>query len=128
MHEYASLFFALNDVRTRVSGPRRFGSMLFLRFELLDERSEMRGNGIGESVVLILKALPNCGQPNASVASRTQFASREMGLVTGLNDTTTNPIIDPVGCLSRGGDSRHEGASLSRAAHTSRYRLTLELN
>jgi hypothetical protein len=32
----------------------------FLRFELPDEYSEMRGDGSGESVVLILEALPNC--------------------------------------------------------------------
>ena len=33
---------------------------LFLRFELLDEYSEMRGDGRGAGVVLVLKALPNC--------------------------------------------------------------------
>jgi hypothetical protein len=31
-----------------------------LRFELLDERSEMRGDGGCESVVLVLEAFPNC--------------------------------------------------------------------
>jgi hypothetical protein len=32
----------------------------FLRFELLDECSQMRGDGSREGVVLILEALPNC--------------------------------------------------------------------
>jgi hypothetical protein len=36
------------------------GSILFLRFELLDECSEMRGDGSCEGVVLVLQALPNC--------------------------------------------------------------------
>jgi len=30
------------------------------RFELLDECSEMRGDGSREGVVLVLEALPNC--------------------------------------------------------------------
>jgi hypothetical protein len=34
--------------------------MLFLRIESLDERSDMRGDGSRESVVLVLEALPNC--------------------------------------------------------------------
>jgi hypothetical protein len=38
----------------------RSGSILFLRFELLDECSEMRGDGSCEGVVLVLQALPNC--------------------------------------------------------------------
>jgi hypothetical protein len=42
---------------------------LFLRFELLDERSEARGHGRRDSVVLILEALPNCRQRNASIAT-----------------------------------------------------------
>jgi hypothetical protein len=32
----------------------------FLCFELLDECSEIRGDGSREDVVLILEALPNC--------------------------------------------------------------------
>jgi hypothetical protein len=38
----------------------RAGLSPFLRFELLHEYSEMRGDGSGEGVVLILEALPNC--------------------------------------------------------------------
>jgi hypothetical protein len=37
----------------------RCGSILFLRFELLDECSEMRGDGGHNGVVLVLEALPN---------------------------------------------------------------------
>jgi hypothetical protein len=50
----------LNDIRTHVSDRIALGSMLFLRIESLDERSDMRGDGSRESVVLILEALPNC--------------------------------------------------------------------
>jgi hypothetical protein len=32
----------------------------FLRFELLDECSEMRGNGSREGTIAVLTALPNC--------------------------------------------------------------------
>jgi hypothetical protein len=35
------------------------GSMLFLRIELLDERSDMRGDGSRESVVLDPQAVSN---------------------------------------------------------------------
>jgi hypothetical protein len=60
------------------------------------------------------------------------FALRGMGMgsLRALNYMPANPVVDPIGCLSRSGDCRHSGVSLSRcrAAHTSRYRLTLELN
>jgi hypothetical protein len=35
-----------------------------------------------------------------------------MATVTILNYMPTDPIVDAVGCLSRGGDGRHERASL----------------
>jgi hypothetical protein len=38
----------------------RCGSILFPRFELLDECSEMRGDGGRQGVVLVFEALPNC--------------------------------------------------------------------
>ena len=34
--------------------------VLFLRLKLLNKRSEMRGDRGRESLVLVLKALPNC--------------------------------------------------------------------
>ena len=37
---------------------------------------------------------------------------RGMGIVTVLNYMPTDPIVDAVGCLSRGGNRRHGGASL----------------
>jgi hypothetical protein len=37
---------------------------------------------------------------------------RGMGSVTVLNYMPTDPIVDAVGCLSRGGGGRHGGASL----------------
>jgi hypothetical protein len=36
------------------------GLSLFLRFELLDERGKMRGDGSHQGVILVLEALPNC--------------------------------------------------------------------
>jgi hypothetical protein len=68
----------------------------FLRFELLNECSEMRGNLSRCRVVLAFEALPNCGQPNASIASRIQPALRERVL----KHIPTNPVVDPVGCGS----------------------------
>ena len=41
-----------------VSDPIAVGSMLFLRIELLDERSDMRGDGSRERVVLDPQAVP----------------------------------------------------------------------
>ena len=76
---------------------------LFLRFELIDERSEARGHGRRDSVVLILEALPNCRQRNASIASGIQLALRGMRSVTTLNDPSSDPVVDPVGCSNRGG-------------------------
>src|SRR5262245_37367363 len=43
--------------------------MLFLRIELLDERSDTRGDGSRESLVLDPQAVPK-GQPDASTASK----------------------------------------------------------
>jgi hypothetical protein len=46
----------------------------FLRFELPDECSEMRGDGSRQRVVLVLQAsanLPDCEVSNASIASGT---------------------------------------------------------
>jgi hypothetical protein len=77
---------------------------LFLRFELFDERSDTRGNGGRKGVVLGLEALPNCQEPNASIASGIELglALSGMGTVTIL--MPTDPIVDPVGHFSRGGD------------------------
>ena len=50
--------------------PRRLKeAVLFLHFELVDEYSEMPGHGSRKGVVLVLQALPNCQEPNASIAS-----------------------------------------------------------
>src|SRR5262245_6235776 len=106
---------------------------LFLHFELLDECSAMRRHRRHEGVVLVLEALPNCGEPNASIASGIElaFRSTRMGPVTVLNYVPTDPIIDAVGCLSRGDECRHGGASLELLgppAEPADDRLTLELN
>jgi hypothetical protein len=50
--------------------------LLYVRIELLDERSDMPGDGSGERVVLVLEALPNGCQPYASIASRIYLALR----------------------------------------------------
>jgi hypothetical protein len=47
-----------DDIRTRCAGPHCCGSLL-LPFELLDERSDMRGDGSRESVVLDPEVVPN---------------------------------------------------------------------
>jgi hypothetical protein len=47
--------------------------------------------------------LPNCRQRNASIASGIQLALRGMRSVTTLNDTSSDPVVDPVGCSNRGG-------------------------
>jgi hypothetical protein len=79
---------------------------------LVDEYSEMPGHGSRKGVVLLLQALPN--EPNASIASGIELGLtlRGMATVTILNYMPTDPIVDAVGCLSRGGDGRHERASL----------------
>jgi hypothetical protein len=41
-----------------------------------------------------------------------------MDVVPVLKHTPTNPIVDPVGCLSRGGNCRHAGGSLRVAGPT----------
>src|SRR5262245_55629272 len=64
-----------DDIRTAVCvGPHRC-KPLFLRFELLDERSDLRGDGSRQSVVLVPEVVSNC-QPNASIESRNQLALR----------------------------------------------------
>src|SRR6266511_6277642 len=85
------------------------GSRSILRFELVDEYSEMLGHGSRKGVVLVLQVLPNCEEPNASIASGVELALalRGMRSVTVLNDMPTDPIVDAVGCLSRGGNCRH---------------------
>jgi hypothetical protein len=50
-------------------------SMLFLRIELLDERSDMRGDGSREGVVLHPQAVPE-RQPDASIANKGRPISR----------------------------------------------------
>jgi hypothetical protein len=82
---------------------------LLLHCELLDECNEMPGHRIPKGVVLFLQALPNGQEPNASIASwiALALALRGMRFVTVLKDMPTNPIIDAVGCLSRGGNCRH---------------------
>src|SRR5262249_61595492 len=67
-------------------------ALLLLRFELLHERSEMRGDGSREGVVLVLQGLPNYCEPNVSIASGTW------------NDMPTYPVVDPVSC---GREMRH---------------------
>jgi hypothetical protein len=56
----------------------------------------MRGNGSHGRVVLVFQALPNCGQPNESIASRIRPVLR--GMV--LKHVPTNLVVDPVGCGS----------------------------
>jgi hypothetical protein len=54
--------------------PCRAELSAFLRFELPDACSEMRGDGSRQRVVLILQAsanLPDCEESNASIASGT---------------------------------------------------------
>src|SRR5215831_9267326 len=96
---------------------------LFLRFKLLGERSDMRGDGRRESVVLDSEVVPNW-QPSASIGSGNQRVLRSticprsasgMGCRPEVNwrkigyvDMPTDPVVDPVGCLSH----RHAGASL----------------
>jgi hypothetical protein len=71
-------------------------------FEFLDERSEMRGGGTREGVVLIPQGFPNYQHPNASTAAGKKL--RRTGSVTILNYIPGNPTIDPVSC---GGDTGH---------------------
>jgi len=83
--------------------------LLYVRIELLDERSDMPRDGSGEHVVLVLEALSNGCQPDASIASQIYVALSRTGL-------PTNPVVDPVGRVNRGRKSwlsrcRHEGAS-----------------
>jgi hypothetical protein len=76
----------------------------FLRFELLDKCSKARGDGSCDSVVLILEALSNRRQRNASIASGIELALKRMRSVTILSDMPTDPIVDLVGCSNRGGE------------------------
>jgi hypothetical protein len=55
-----NLFAAVSNVRHICRIVNRCGSILFPRFELLDECSEMRGDGSRHGLVLVFEALPNC--------------------------------------------------------------------
>src|SRR5262249_3653317 len=95
-------------------GPCRCVS-LFLRFKLLCERSDVRGDGWAESVVLDPEVVPN-RQPSASIGSGNQLALRSTICPRSANgtgcrpevswgkigcmDTPPNPVVDPVGCSS----------------------------
>jgi hypothetical protein len=61
---------------TVLSDRNCFRFVLFLHFELRDERSNMRGKWSRESVVLGLEAIADCQQPNASIANRNRSAPR----------------------------------------------------
>jgi hypothetical protein len=50
--------FEFKDMRTHVSDRIAVGSVLLLRIELLDERSDVQGHGGRESVVLGPQAEP----------------------------------------------------------------------
>ena len=67
----------------------------FLRFELFDECSKARG--MGAAIVLIVEALSDRRQRNASIASGIELALRGMRPATILSDMPTNPIVDLVG-------------------------------
>jgi hypothetical protein len=125
MHRHPVLRFTSVRAKSRAV-------FLFLHFELANECSEMPRHRSRKCVVLVLEALPNCQEPNASIASGIEsgLALRRMGSVTVLNYMPTNPIINAVGCLSRGGDCRHGAPPCScRAARSHPIkRLTLELN
>jgi hypothetical protein len=58
IHDAPPCYSNFDDIRTQCIGPHCCGS-LFLRFELLDERSDMQGDGSGESVVLDPEVVPN---------------------------------------------------------------------
>src|SRR5262249_47548647 len=74
-------------------------ALLLLRFELLHERSEMRGDGSREGVVLVLQGLPNYCEPNVSIASGIHLTLKRTW-----NDMPTYPVVDPVSC---GREMRH---------------------
>jgi hypothetical protein len=69
-------------------------SALSLPFELVDEGLEMRGHGRRKGVVLVLEALPDRREPNASIASGTELVLKGMCSVA----VPTDPIVQPVGC------------------------------
>src|SRR5438093_4476214 len=92
----------------------------------------MPGHRSPKGVVLFFQALPNDKEPNAPITSGVELALalRGMGSVTVLNYMPTDPIVDAVGCLSRGGNFRHGGRlplNCRAARETSREPLTLEL-
>src|SRR5262249_30303120 len=74
-------------------------SPLPLRFELLHECREMRGNRSRGGVVLVLQISPNCRKRDASIAS-----GIDPGLGKTGNHLPTNPVVDPI---SRGGEMAH---------------------
>ena len=90
----------------------RYVPFLFLDFELPDERREPRGKGGREGVVLVLEALPNRGEHNASVPRRFVLVLVLTGMIA-VEQMPTDPIVDAVCCVSCGGDGRHGGASLA---------------
>jgi hypothetical protein len=113
-------------------GPALVGlaTSLFLRLKLLDERSELQGNGGREGVVLLLEALPNRGEHNASVPGRFVLVLVLTGMAA-VEQMPTDPIVEAVCCLSCGGDGRHGGRLPSTAGpprSKANDRLTLELN
>jgi hypothetical protein len=60
--------------RCRQLGPWRAGYPPFLRFELLNECSEVRGNGSRQRVILVVQASANLAdreEPSISIASGT---------------------------------------------------------
>ena len=63
-YEYTSLRLAVfynTSHYLKFTGERAMEAFeISARFELLDECSDMRGDGSRESVVLVLEALPNC--------------------------------------------------------------------
>jgi hypothetical protein len=107
----------------------RYVPFLSLDFELPDERREPRGKGGREGVVLVLEALPNRGEHNASVPRGFVLVLVLTGMAA-VEQMTTNPIVDAVCCLSCGGDCRHGDPPSNAGPPRSKAndRLTLELN
>src|SRR5262249_20531533 len=84
-----------------------YGSALLpLRFELLNECSEVRRDWGREGVVVVLQALPDCREPHQSVAGGVLlgFVFSGVGSATGSNRVPTNPVVDLV---SYGGAIAH---------------------
>src|SRR5262249_60088616 len=76
-----------------------YGSALLpLRFELLNECSEVRRDLGCEGVVVVLLGLPDCPEPNPSVASGVLLwvFLCGVGFAACSNRVTTNPVVDLV--------------------------------